>query len=90
MNWTCVIYGGPMLLVMCWWVVDARKWFKGPRINIEDRMLGRDGAIIRSQDVRSPASGVQNEKRFWPRRVKDKVAPTDLAIGERVIFTTGG
>jgi len=35
MNYTCLIYGGTMFLAMVWYVVDARKWFKGPKINIE-------------------------------------------------------
>ena len=32
MNWTCLVYGGPMTMVLIWWVVDARKWFKGPKV----------------------------------------------------------
>ncbi|KAI5860669.1 amino acid transporter [Durotheca rogersii] len=39
MNWTVVVYGTPMLLVVLWFVVDAHKWFKGPKINIEHHML---------------------------------------------------
>lgn len=35
MNWTCLIYGGSMFLALVWYAVSARKWFKGPRINIE-------------------------------------------------------
>ena len=35
-----------MLGAMIWWVVDARKWFKGPRVNIEHAMLGRDRNVI--------------------------------------------
>lgn len=35
MNWTCLIYGGAMLLALIWYAVDARKWFKGPRVNIK-------------------------------------------------------
>ena len=35
MNWTCLIYGGAMTLAMTWYAVDARKWFKGPRVNVE-------------------------------------------------------
>lgn len=27
MNWTCVVYGGPMFLILVWWVVDAHKWY---------------------------------------------------------------
>jgi amino acid transporter len=34
MNWTCLVYGGPMLAVTIWWVVDARKWFTGPVVNV--------------------------------------------------------
>jgi amino acid transporter len=32
MNWTCLVYGGPMLLALCWYAIDARKWFKGPKV----------------------------------------------------------
>lgn len=35
MNWTCLIYGGPMLLATVYFAVDARRWFKGPRVNVE-------------------------------------------------------
>jgi amino acid transporter len=42
MNWTVVVYGGPMFLVMVWWVVSARHWFKGPKINVEHHMVGRN------------------------------------------------
>ncbi|WEW59745.1 GABA/polyamine transporter [Emydomyces testavorans] len=39
MNWTCVVYGGPMLGVLLWWILDARKWFKGPKVKVKHRML---------------------------------------------------
>ena len=32
MNWTCVVYGGIMFLAIMWYALDARKWFKGPRV----------------------------------------------------------
>lgn len=32
MNWTCLVYGALMLGVTIWWIVDARKWFKGPKV----------------------------------------------------------
>lgn len=35
MNYTCLIYGGVMFLALMWYAIDARKWFKGPRINVE-------------------------------------------------------
>ncbi|TVY39504.1 putative amino-acid permease [Lachnellula subtilissima] len=46
MNWTIVVYGGPMAMVLAWWFISARKWFKGPVINVEHHMLGRDNAVV--------------------------------------------
>ncbi|TGO89198.1 hypothetical protein BPOR_0120g00060 [Botrytis porri] len=43
MNYTCLIYGGTMTLAMCWYAISARKWFKGPKINVE-HMIHRDGS----------------------------------------------
>ena len=34
MNWTCLVYGGPMLFVIIYWFVDAHKWFKGPKVRL--------------------------------------------------------
>lgn len=42
MNWTCVVYGGSMFAVLVWWVLDARKWFKGPKVNIEHQLVAHD------------------------------------------------
>jgi hypothetical protein len=65
MNWTCVVYGGPMLLVTIWWFVSARKWFKGPKVNVEHMMLGR-GEVIMGQDRKdrddSSADGMVPDK----------------------------
>ncbi|THX88538.1 amino acid transporter [Aureobasidium pullulans] len=44
MNWTCLVYGGPMAMILVWWVVSARKWFKGPKVNVQHMMLGREVA----------------------------------------------
>ncbi|KAF3933549.1 hypothetical protein ABW19_dt0201610 [Dactylella cylindrospora] len=46
MNWTCLVYGGPMLIIIVWWFVDARNWFRGPKVNIEHKMLGRTGNVV--------------------------------------------
>ncbi|EEA21005.1 GABA/polyamine transporter [Talaromyces marneffei ATCC 18224] len=40
MNWTCLVYGAPMLAVSIWWVIDAKKWFKGPKVNVEHSLYG--------------------------------------------------
>jgi hypothetical protein len=58
MNWTAVVYGGPMLLVCIWWFVSARTWFKGPKVNVAHMMLGREEGILEGQNVqRSISSG---------------------------------
>jgi len=58
MNWTVVVYGGPMTLVILWWFISARHWFKGPVINVEHHMLGRgDGVVngVETSDSDTPA-----------------------------------
>lgn len=42
MNWTVVVYFGPLLIFAIWWVVDAHKWYVGPRPNIEDYMVPQE------------------------------------------------
>lgn len=50
MNWTCIVYGGPMIGVLIWWVIDARKWFKGPKVNVEHRLIHRvERGIVRKE-----------------------------------------
>jgi hypothetical protein len=65
MNWTCVVYVGPMFFVTVWWFVSARKWFKGPKVNVEHMMLGR-GEVVMSQDKKdrddSSADGIVPDK----------------------------
>jgi len=39
-----------MLMVLIWWVVDAHKWFKGPKVNIKHAMIGREGNVIDAKD----------------------------------------
>lgn len=45
------MYGAPMTGVIIWWAVDAHKWFKGPKVNIEHQMMGRDGAGIEGNSI---------------------------------------
>ncbi|KAF3001251.1 hypothetical protein E8E13_003337 [Curvularia kusanoi] len=56
MNWTCVVYGVPMLLVCIWWVVSARKWFKGPKVNVAHMMLGDEQQILEGVNVQREGS----------------------------------
>jgi len=40
MNYTCLIYGGSMLFALTYYAVYARKWFTGPRVNVEHLIHG--------------------------------------------------
>ncbi len=45
-----------MLGVLIWWFVDAHKWFKGPKVNIERQILVREGNIVRGIEASSGSS----------------------------------
>lgn len=60
MNWTVLIYGGPMVLVMIYWFVSARKWFTGPRVNIEHTAMATVEGVDRDADS-SEHSTVEKE-----------------------------
>lgn len=48
-----------MLFAMIWWVVDAHKWFKGPKVNIE-HMMGP--SVIEGQEGSSSEDGIVTEE----------------------------
>ncbi|KAL2834331.1 amino acid permease-domain-containing protein [Aspergillus cavernicola] len=56
MNWTCLVWGAPMLAVSIWWVVDAHKWFEGPKVNVEHAIHGVIVGINEDQEQRADAS----------------------------------
>jgi hypothetical protein len=66
MNWTCLVYGGPMFLVMVWWFISARHWFKGPVVNVEHKMLGREGNVVEGK------SGDRSSSESPPTTLKGK------------------
>jgi amino acid transporter len=72
MNWTCVVYGGPMLLVTIWWFVSAHKWFKGPKVNIEHMMLGREEAVVMGQG--SVGDGKDGDSLLGDVQAPEKIA----------------
>ncbi|GAO47026.1 amino acid transporter [Saitoella complicata NRRL Y-17804] len=61
MNWTVLVYGAPMAFVVVWWAVSARKWFKGPKVNVEHMMLDRLEAI-EGQEVLRPGEMEEVQK----------------------------
>ncbi|KAL4927601.1 amino acid permease [Aspergillus undulatus] len=75
MNWTCLVWGGPMLVVSIWWVVDARKWFKGPKVNLKhaihrDVIDGIDTEQVQEQEQNAavePSVSVGDSSRSSPK-----------------------
>ncbi|CAG8948754.1 hypothetical protein HYFRA_00001875 [Hymenoscyphus fraxineus] len=62
MNWTVVVYGVPMMFVIIWWFVSAKKWFKGPVINVEHHMLGRN-EVYEGVESAGDASNIVDKNR---------------------------
>ena len=50
-----------MLGIVIWWLVSARRWFKGPKVNIEHQMLGREGNVLNGQDAGNDSGGSSAE-----------------------------
>lgn len=65
MNWTCLIYGGTMFFSLLWYAVDARKWFKGPRINVEHLIHGMETVEGREEGSGSGGEEVVVGRRSW-------------------------
>lgn len=42
MNWTVVVYFGPMIFALVWYLVYAHKFFKGPKLNVEHLIYSED------------------------------------------------
>ena len=47
-----------MFLAMVWWFAGARKWFKGPKVNLEHVMLGREEQVkqLQAEEVSGDSS----------------------------------
>ncbi|CDK28898.1 unnamed protein product [Kuraishia capsulata CBS 1993] len=63
MNWTVLVYFGPMLLAILWFAIDARKWFTGPKTNLGDLLVDGeeaenviDGKISKGESIKYSTS----------------------------------
>lgn len=70
MNWTCLVYGAPMLGVVVWWVVDARRWFKGPKVNVEHVVVVEGGVGNGNGNGDGDGRGSQDSTRSLTGRFK--------------------
>ncbi|OQD81753.1 hypothetical protein PENANT_c025G02249 [Penicillium antarcticum] len=73
MNWTCLVWGAPMLAVSVWWVVDARKWFTGPVVNVEHAIHAIEQEPVVSEGI-EPVS-LETETSGLPRKSDDPDNP---------------
>lgn len=69
MNWTCLVWGAPMLSVTVWWVVDARHWFTGPVVNVEHAIHVVEQQPVVSEGIESEPQVV--EANDIPRKTAD-------------------
>ncbi|EGV66563.1 GABA/polyamine transporter [Yamadazyma tenuis] len=53
MNWTVVVYFGPMLMAWVYYMVAAHKWYKGPKSNLDEGTL-----------VYEDVDGIPDEKNY--------------------------
>lgn len=67
-----------MLGILIWWVVSARHWFKGPKVNIEHQMLGREGNVVEGREAASDSgeTSTASIKKDERRRLEDDKAGT--------------
>jgi hypothetical protein len=68
-----------MLGAIIWWFVSARKWFHGPKVNVEHLMLGREGNVVEGKGkVNDSASAVDVEQADPKKDVAATEAPKEV------------
>ncbi|CAG8070865.1 unnamed protein product [Penicillium salamii] len=73
MNWTCLVWGAPMLAVTVWWIVDAHRWFTGPVVNVEHAIHGIAQEPIISDGIEPEGQGTETSA--LPRKSDDPDNP---------------
>lgn len=62
-NWTLLVFFGPLLLATIWWVVDAHKWYIGPKSNLDqDHILYGESEYVIQGKEKDETSQEDNEK----------------------------
>jgi uncharacterized membrane protein len=54
-NYAIIAVGGTLLLTGCWWLLSARKWFKGPVVQGTEDELARIEAGFGETEAPQPA-----------------------------------
>lgn len=63
MNWTVVVFYGPMLAFAIWFAVDAHKWYTGPRPNIDEYIVHSDENVEIYNGVKLQLSGSTEDRK---------------------------
>lgn len=64
MNWTVLVYFGPMLMALVWFMVDAHKWYKGPKSNIDEADIIRGSELEDTNTEKCFSNSVTVEKKL--------------------------
>jgi len=64
MNWTVLVWGAPMLFATIWFLVDAHKWFKGPKINVEHMIHEgqKEAHVLNAKEASESGSAKEGKK----------------------------
>lgn len=68
-----------MLGAIIWYAVSARKWYKGPKVNIEHYMLGRDETILEAKEDSVDSGGSSANSVTKETRAFDDKRAAELA-----------
>lgn len=53
MNWTCVVYFGSLFLSLIYYFVAARKWYKGPKSNLDESFFTYEDSNDFKEDIKT-------------------------------------
>jgi hypothetical protein len=70
MNWTALVFFGPLLLSLIWYLVDAHKWYKGPKSNLDPETITYGGYEVPLGQASSDEK-VESKFNVKPRRDSD-------------------
>ena len=68
-------------MILVWWFVSARKWFKGPKVNVEHLMLDRDDQAV---EIQGEANIIEGKDLAGRSSSSDGGVPGEMPAGKQV------
>ncbi|KAK6463295.1 GABA/polyamine transporter [Scheffersomyces coipomensis] len=62
MNWTAVVFFGPLLLSTIWFVVDAHKWYIGPKSNLDEADISYEDSPYQDSPLDEVLEGKEQDE----------------------------